>query len=316
MVRRALKLTIMALAIGMSATGLAACTTGEPAPDPSKSGSFAIVGDMSSVLSWDAIKAGATKASQDLGVSVVFTAADGTTDQAGLIHQTMTSKPTGIGVGVTDDAQTGEAIGALRSSGIPAVLYDSPASDASLVRVVSNDEWIGQTAAQQLVMLVNGGKVVVVGNGSAAGKARAVAFRDYLAKNASRVTVVTVEGSGRAGVEKVVAGVLGKSSVVAVFATDGVSTLGVVDAVKSAGAKKTKIVGVDALPEVVKAVRKGTIAGAIAQNPFNIGYQMVRVLANTVDGTPSPQKTIYSQAVWYTATTINDPTVSTILNGQ
>lgn len=316
-----LKTTIAAVMAAALGATLSACTS-EPEPTPpSKTGSFAIVGDTTSVLSWDAIKAGAMKAGEDLGVSVVFTAADAKTDQLGLVHQTMMSKPTGIGVGVVagSGSDVADVVGEAQTSGTPAVLYDSPAAGTSLTTVVSNDTWIGQTAAQQLSVLVNSGKVAVVGNASdGPAKARSDAFSAYLKANAPRVTMAgTAEGADRAAASKATADLLKKNpGLVAIFATDGNSTLGVADAVKSAGAKNVKVLGVDALPDEVKAVKNGTIAGAIAQNPFNIGYQLVTVLAHTADGTPSPQKTVYSQAVWYTAANMKDPAVSTVLNLQ
>jgi len=316
------RVVVAAMAVALAAA-LSACTSQTPNPGPTgPAPKFTIIGDSTSVLSWNAVKTGATKAGQDLGVTVVFTAANGSaSQQATLIKQAITGGTAGVGVGVRD-GQAGALQASLTSLGtakIPYVVFDAPgAGGAALASVVSNDAWIGQTAAQHMAALLgNKGKVAIIGGtGSGSGKARADAFKSYLKAHAPGVTVVsTVNGATQASAKAAATTALGTSGLAGIFATDGNAALGASAAVTAQKAK-VKVIGVDALPAEVNAVKSKAIAGAIAQNPFNVGYQMVRLLAQANKGTPSPNKTVYSNAVWYTAATIKDPAVVSVLSTQ
>jgi ribose transport system substrate-binding protein len=63
-----------------------------------------------------------------------------------------------------------------------------------------------------------------------------------------------------------------------VFAINDNSALGALDAIEAAG-KKTVIIGYDAIPEVRKAIDKGTIYGAVIQYPEKIGSMTIETIA-------------------------------------
>ncbi len=325
-----MKRPLVGLVVALAALcGLSACT---PAPSPTPTGpvdpgSLPLVELISPVNSspfWDEVKRGAMAAGKDLKVTVLFngpTKADDKTGYMKLLRAALKHKPIGIGV-APQAAALSEAAPALTSAtslGIHVVAVNSPltGSDVPIATVQSNNQWIGENAAKQVGKLVKGhGSVVVLTDGSdPATTARADAFAAYLKKNDKNVKVVATKdgGSSRASAKKAAASVLAANpGVTGVFGTNGPTTLGLADAV---AAKKSKpvVVGVDAESDEVKLVSEGAVAGAYAQNAFNIGYQTVRTIVDASKGTMPTDKTLFSDVVWYTKSNLKDPAVVQIL---
>ena len=322
----------LAAAALITAATLSACT---PAPAPTSSGmtddeilalpKVELVVPVNTSPYWDEVKRGAFAAGKDLKVNIFFNGPDDPADSAGylkLLRAAMNHKPAGIGVA----SQTASA------ATIPDVL--KPAADAkiqivavgssitgydgAIATVMSNSQWLGENAAKQLGVLVKSkGSVAVLTNGSdPATKVRADAFSAYVKKSLPNMKVVTVADGGqkRADTKKAAQQVLTDNpKLVGFFGTDAVTTLGIADALKDAKKATAKVVGVDADPDEVALVKDGTIAGAFAQNAFNIGYQTVRLIVDASNGTMPKDKTVFSEVVWYTKANMKDPAVVQIL---
>jgi len=75
---------------------------------------------------------------------------------------------------------------------------------------------------------------------------------------------------------------------------------------------KLAIVGFDSGKDQVDAIKAGTMAGAITQNPVGIGYQTVKAAVAAIKGEPLA-KTIDTGYFWYDKTNIDDPKIAALL---
>ena len=72
------------------------------------------------------------------------------------------------------------------------------------------------------------------------------------------------------------------------------------------------VVGYDSGAAQIAAVRDGTIAGAITQNPVGIGYKSVEAALKAIKGEPV-DKHIDTGFYWYDKTNIDDPKIAAVL---
>ena len=326
-----MKRALAGLAVIPLLLGLAACT---PDPEPTTPATppplsslphIELIAPANSSYYWDLVKAGAKAAAKNLNVNVSFNGPATAGDTAGelsLLRAALGHGLVGIGVAPPLDgmADVVVALDSAKAAGTPVVVIDTPVagSDVPITTVMSNNPWIGEQTATKTASLMGGKGAVVVLTNSADPSAteRAKAFVDRMAKQATGVKVTTtdVKAADRASAKTAAAKLLtGNSAPAAIYATTGELTLGTADAVKTAKAKVI-IVGTDASPEQVELVKGGTVAGAFAHNPFNIGYQTVTLLVEATKGNLPSAKTFYSDAVWYTKSNITAPEVTQIIS--
>jgi len=72
------------------------------------------------------------------------------------------------------------------------------------------------------------------------------------------------------------------------------------------------VIGYDSGAAQIAAVRNGTIAGAITQNPVGIGYRSVEAAVKTLNG-ETVEKHIDTGFYYYDASNIDDPTIAAVL---
>ena len=79
--------------------------------------------------------------------------------------------------------------------------------------------------------------------------------------------------------------------IVGIFATNLFSAEGAATAVRQAGKTgKVKIVGFDADPDQISALKDGTVQALIAQQPYQIGTDAVDQAVNALQGKPTTKK--------------------------
>jgi ribose transport system substrate-binding protein len=95
------------------------------------------------------------------------------------------------------------------------------------------------------------------------------------------------------------------------FGTNEGSAIGIVNAVKETR-HKIVVVGYDSGKLQKDAIRDGTMAGAITQNPVGIGYKTVEAAVKALKGEKLP-KVIDTGFYWYDKTNIDDPKIAAVL---
>jgi ribose transport system substrate-binding protein len=97
------------------------------------------------------------------------------------------------------------------------------------------------------------------------------------------------------------------------FGANEGSIIGVLNAVKEQNkAGKIVVIGYDSGKQQIQAIKDGTEAGAITQDPIGIGYKCVESAVKAIKGESLP-KTIDTGFYWYDKTNIDDPKIKAVL---
>lgn len=276
---------------------------------------------------WMLVRTGALAAGKDLGAEVTFNAPDTENEgdkQLNLLQVAINEKPDGIGFAPQDGAQ--DAAPALikeaDDGSIPVVAFDTPveASELPIATIASDNTGIGAQAAEELSKLLGGkGKVAMVTQGVVGTAAqRRDGFVDWMKANAPGIEVVDIQ-NGEADPAKSrdkAQGILqAHPDLDGMVGTSNYSTIAIADEVAAKGSDCI-VVGVDAAPDVLTLLEEGKIAGIVTQNPYEIGYETVKVLIEAANGTDPKEKSIVTDSVWVTKSNMNDDEVKKVLGSD
>ena len=175
-------------------------------------------------------------------------------------------------------------------------------------------------AARRLAKILNGhGKVAVIAvvPGGASTLAREQGFKDTLGKEFPNLKIVAFQYgmSDRARSLAVTEDILtANPQLDGVFASNESSTIGAAQAVKERSlARKVKIVGFDSSPSLIDDLRAGVIDSLVLQDPFQIGYQGLKVLLDQRAGRTSPKRVDLPPTL-VTKEDLSTPKIQTLLN--
>lgn len=267
------------------------------------------------------VRAGAEQAGKDLGVTVNYNAPDTESEgdrQLNMLETALNSNAKAIGIAPTDGIQE-SAPGLIEAAEVPFVIFDTPlpGSDKPLTTIASDNPGIGAHMAEELSTVLGGkGKVAMVTNGVVGTAAeRRDGFTDWMKANAPEIEVVDIQ-NGEADPAKSrdkAQAILQAHPDLAGFAATGIyATIAIADEVAARGTD-TKVVGVDAGPDVITQINDDMIEGVVAQNPYQIGYQTVETLVAAVKGENPTEKVIYTESLWVTKDSLQDPETRTKL---
>jgi ribose transport system substrate-binding protein len=178
------------------------------------------------------------------------------------------------------------------------VLVDTTVEDPSIAvsEIASDNEGGGAAAFDAIKELApDGGKVLVIDNqpGISTSDARVKGFEEAIAEDSSFEYVgVEYAQNQPARAAQILTSTLQKHpDLVAVFATNLFSAEGAATGIEQAGVTgEVQVVGFDAGPAQVEALRDGTVQAIIAQQPYDIGYQAVEQAVAAVNGEPTEAK--------------------------
>ena len=322
--------TVAGLAI--AATALSACSATPSAPGTaastaaggSTSTRIALISKAVGADYWTSVKDGAMAAGKELGVEVSFNGTDTESEgdkQLNMLQSAINDKPAGIGIAPQDGAQDGapRLLEEAKAAGIPVVAFDTPLAntDVQIATVASDNKGMGAQAAAELVKLTGGkGDVAIVAAGElGTHAARRDGFKEYIEKNAPDMKVVDIQNgeSDPAKSRDKAQGILqAHPNLVGFYGTDDDSTIAIADEVAAKGLS-TKVVGIDTSPDVLTLLNEGKIAGVVAQNPFDMGFQTVKILVDASNGIMPAEKNVVAKSVWVTKDNQNDPEVKQVL---
>lgn len=322
------KLMAGLLGVTLAVSSLTACNRDEAGTGGASGGGkgrVAIIAKANSAEYWTKVKNGAMAAGKDLGVEVTFNGPDTESEgdkQLNQLESAINDKPLGIGFAPQDGAQDGapRLLETAKKNNTPVVIFDTPLKDSEvpLTTVASDNTGMGEEAAKKLVEMTGGkGKVAIIAHGEVGTAAlRRDGFKNYLTKNAPDMQVVDVQNgeSDPAKSRDKAQGILqAHSDLVGFYGTDDDSTIAIADEV---AAKKlnVKVVGVDSSPDVLTLLKDGKIAGIITQNPYQMGYDTVKVLVEASKGNNPSEKSIVSKSLWVTKENMEDPEVKKVIS--
>lgn len=240
------------------------------------------------------MQCGAQEEAAKLGVSVTTQGPQkfDPTLQKPILDSIVASRPDALLVAPTDIQAMQQPLQQAAAAGIKVVLVDTTTNDPSYAvsAIASDNEGGGKAAFEAIKKLrPEGGKVMVmnVDPGISTTDARAKGFEEAV-KGDSKFQYVGVQYSHNdpATAAQLIGAQLQKDpDLVGVFATNLFSAEGSATGIKQAGKSgQVQIVGFDAGPNQIQALRQGTVQALVAQNPGLIGKFGVDEAVTALDG--------------------------------
>jgi simple sugar transport system substrate-binding protein len=286
------RVRIVAAATAVAALALAACSEGGANSNNAQGGgggggagdnsgyTFAMIthetpGD----TFWDKIKAGATQAAKNTGVTLKYSNDPEPSKQATLIQNAVDSKVDGIATTLaTPDALAG-AVKTANDAKVPVVAFNSGIDQykqvGALMYFGSDENLAGQTGGARIVK--DGAKhplCVIQAAGSVALEARCAGIKSA----ASSTENIQVNGADDPSVVSALQAKLQQDSSI-----DYIVTLGApiaLDAMKaiSQASSKAKLITFDLNADAAQAIKDGKIQFSIDQQPYVQGYMAIESL--------------------------------------
>ena len=243
---------------------------------------------------WQTIHAGALKAGEEFGLEILWNAPQIEVDssrQIAIVENLISRRVAGIVLAPVDEEALVAPVERAVAQGIPVAIFDSAIQTDEIVSFVATDNYeAGKMAGRRMVEILGGtGKVGVIGfmPGSASTVKRENGFLDVI-REAPGIEMVGLRfnmadrAKAMAEAENLMTA---HPDLAGLFADNESSTDGTVRAVLQRGlAGKLKIVGFDASDELLSEMREGAIDSIVVQDPFKMGYESTKAMADTLAG--------------------------------
>ncbi len=254
---------------------------------------------------WQAMAAGYEFAAARYGVEVVVgsvpTEAD-TDEQLALAESYLDQNFDALLVSPITPSNLNSALAAATEAGIPVINVDElipvdAAADAGIniaLRIASNNYQAGQLAGNYVLANLEAGSQVAILEGLAgnvSGQARRDGFFDTVNGTMEVVASQPADWDRSRALDVATNILQSNPDVKALYAANDTMALGAAEAVRAAGLEgQIIIIGTDAVPEALDAIREGRMTGTVAQYPFEIGVLAVENAIKLVAGRPIPTR--------------------------
>jgi ribose transport system substrate-binding protein len=269
---------------------------------------------------WQAVKAGSEQAAKDYNVKVSFEGPETEAmvdKQIDMLSAALAKKPKAIGFAALDSKAALPLLKKAQAAHIPVVAFDSGVdSDIPVTTATTDNKAAAALAADKMAELIGKeGEVAVVAHDqtSRTGIDRRDGFVERM-KAYPKIKIVSIQyGAG----DQLKSTEITKSILQAyprlkgAFGTNEGSAIGVLNGAKEMK-RKLVIVGYDSGKQQKDAIKDGSMAGAITQNPVGIGYKTVEAAVKALKGEKLP-KVIDTGFYWYDKSNINDPKIAAVL---
>jgi ribose transport system substrate-binding protein len=243
---------------------------------------------------WQTVHAGAIKAAQEYGFEIEWNAPALEVDssrQIEIVESMVNRRLAGIVLAPVDKQALVGVVERAARLGIPVSIFDSAIDTERKISYVATDNTeAGRMAARRLGEVLGGrGKVGVIGfmPGSASTMERESGFQDEIRKLYPDIEIVAVQYgmADRARAMAVTENILtAHPDLAGLFADNESSSAGAVQALKSRGAERVKMVAFDASEQLLADLRSGVIDSIVVQNPFRMGYESTRAVGLHLSG--------------------------------
>lgn len=238
---------------------------------------------------------GLRKASDQYGYELLVTAGEfDLGKQSAQIEDFITRKVDAIVVVPVDSRGIGPAIRKANAAGIPVFTSDIAAQEGDVICHIASDNVAGGRLAGEFMAKALGGKgtLAIIGQPTVTSVMdRVQGFRDAIAKHPGLSIVTEVNGEGvRDKAMQAASDVLqGNPGLSGIFGINDDSALGTLDAVRQFKREKIIIVGYDATPPAVEAIRNNSALKAdVIQYPDKIGRNTIERIRDHFSGKAVP----------------------------
>jgi ribose transport system substrate-binding protein len=270
---------------------------------------------------WQAVKSGAEQAAKDFNVKVSFEGPESEAmvdKQIDMLSAALAKNPKAIGFAALDSKAAIPLLKKAQAAKIPVVAFDSGVdSDIPVTTASTDNKAAAALAADKMAELIGkAGEVAVVAHDqtSRTGIDRVEGFVGRIKSTYPNIKVVSVQYGGGDHLKstEVTKSILqANPNLKGMFGANEGSAIGVVNGAKEMK-RKLVIIGYDSGKQQKDAIRDGTMAGAITQNPVGIGYKTVEAAVKALKGEKLP-KVIDTGFYWYDKTNIADPKIAAVL---
>jgi ribose transport system substrate-binding protein len=271
---------------------------------------------------WQAVKKGAEQQAAKEGARITFEGPPTEADieaQVTMLTNAIAKNPKAIGFAALDSKAAAPLLEDAKAKNIPVIAFDSGVEgDIPVTTAATDNKAAAAEAAKHLSALLGGkGKVALVVHDqtSRTGIDRRDGFVAWMKANAPGITLLPPQygGGDQAKSADITKSIIASNPDVAgIYGANEGSAIGVVKGVEEAGKKGIKIVGFDSGKAQIDAIKDGTMAGAITQNPVGIGEQTVAAAMKVIRGKSVP-KVIDTGFFWYDKSNIDDPKIAAVL---
>lgn len=245
-----------------------------------------------------AARLGAERAAAMLGAEVVHyvpETPDDPVQQSALVHQALATKPDAFVFTPVHPTRVDDAIAAVRAAGIPIFGFVNRMDEGVTVSYVgASDARLASDIAEHLFKHLHGrGRVVIVEGpaDSITSRERVAAF-EAAARRHPGITIVArccgayQRGPARDAFAEVLAA---QPAVDAVLAANDIMAVGVLDALQGAG-REAAVVGVNAIPEAIAAIRDGRMLATADFNAMQMCFLATECAIRHLRGEPVPRE--------------------------
>jgi ribose transport system substrate-binding protein len=276
------------------ASSAASATTVTAPPKASKDYKIALLQGVVGDQFYITMQCGAQDEAAKLGVTVNTQGPQkfDPTLQRPILDSIIASRPDALLIAPTDVQALQQPLEQAAAAGVKVVLVDTTTTDPSFaVSAIASDNEGGGAAAFDAIKQLHpeGGKVMVMGlePGVSTTDARGKGFEDAV-KTDPKFTYVGIQydhNDPATAAQLVSAQLQRDPDLVGVFAVNLFAAEGTATGIKQAGKSgQVQVVGFDAGPNQIKALREGTVQALVAQDPGAIGKFGVDEAVTALDG--------------------------------
>lgn len=276
---------------------------------------------------WKSVHYGARQAAEELGnVDVIWRGPIVESDTGSQIEVVKSMVTMGVDGIVLAPNQKGGLVDAVEEAideGIPVVIFDSGLnSGPKIVSYVATDNFKGgQLAADEMARAIDEqGNVILLRYmaGSESTEQRELGFLDAIKKYPGIKVVSSDQYGGdnatsaKEKVDQLLQ--LHQKDLAGIFAVCEPNANGTLESLKNAGVERqVKFIGFDPSDALIEAMKSGSCAGIVLQDPVKMGYQSVMTLVGAIRG-QSADAFISTGEYFASPENLGDPNIAKLLN--
>ncbi len=272
---------------------------------------------------WQAVKAGSEKAAKDFNVKTTFEGPETESQvdkQIEMLQAALDKKPSAICFAALDSKAAIPLLAKAKAANIPVIGFDSGVDSDIPVTTVATDNIAaaGMAADKMAALIGDSGEVALVVHDqtSRTGIDRRDGFVNQMKSKHPNIQIVDIQyggGDQLKSTDLAKAIIQAHPNLKGMFGANEGSIIGVLNGVKELNKQgKIVVIGYDSGQQQLTAIKDGSEAGAITQDPIGIGYKCVESAVKALKGEQLP-KTIDTGFHWYDKTNIDSPDIQALL---
>jgi ribose transport system substrate-binding protein len=284
---------------------------------------IAVIPKATSSIFFQTVHAGANAAGEEYDVDILWSGAPSETDysrQIEIVDSMIVRHVDGLAIAATERNALNHSLDRAAAAGIPVTIFDSGVDSKNFMTFVATDNVeAGRLAGRQMALLLKGkGKVAMVlhAPGSFSTMDRETGFKEALTRDFPELHIIAEQYSGgdRAKAMQVAEDILtAHPEIEGIFASSEPCAVGAAQALKARSlAGRVKLIGFDASEGMIQDLKSGVFDALVVQDPFKMGHEAVRTLADKLAG-KTPEKQIDLKASVVTRVDLDRPEVHALL---